>query len=156
MRALAIIASIAILVSLFLSWTGPALAGLSVSPWDVIRSLQPDVEALRSFVRSSPVELVAFIATFVLAALFLLLVLFNLPSRLVGMIGGGLGVGLTGWTIWGIHNGASSLPVPVSLDIGNAADLSRGITELAGHGAWAWAGGSAILLLAALVGWDRR
>ncbi len=156
LRALSILSAIAILVSLFLSWTGPALPIPAVTPWDLISALKPDVEALRSFIASSPGELVAFLATFALAAVFLVLVLFNLPSRLIGLLGGGLGVGLTGWTVWKISKGASDLPVPANLDIGKANDIVRAVTDLAGPGAWAWFAGSALLLLAALIGWDRR
>ncbi|NPD16882.1 hypothetical protein HOY34_16945 [Xinfangfangia sp. D13-10-4-6] len=156
MRALAILASISMIVSLFLSWTGPALAGISISPWNLFRSLQPDVETFRSFVTASPIELVVFLATFILAALFLLLVLFNIPARLIGLIGGGAGVGLMGWILWNLNKGDQPLPVPVNIDLGKAADLNHAITQLAGYGAWAWAGGAALLLLASLVGWDRR
>lgn len=156
MRALSILSAIAILVSLLLTWTGPALPMPPVTPWDLIRSLEPDVEALRNFVSNSPGELVAFLATFVLAALFLCLVLFNLPSRVIGLLGGGLGVGLVGWTVWNISKGNAGLPVPVNVDIGKANEIAEAVTQLAGPGAWAWAGGSVLLLLASLIGWDRR
>lgn len=156
MRALSILSAIAILVSLFLSWTGPALPIPKVTPWDLLRTLQPDVDALRSFVTASPGELIAFLATFVLAAVFLALVLFNLPSRLIGLLGGGLGVGLVGWAVWNISRGASALPLPVNVDLGKANEIARAVTELAGPGAWAWAAGSLLLLLSAMVGWDRR
>lgn len=156
MRAIAILAAAAMIVSLFLPWIRPEIAGAGLTPWDLLRALEPDVQAIRDFIARSPAELVAFLASFVLAALFLALVLFNIPSRLIALLAGGLGVGLIGYTAWQIRNGAARLPVPVEADFSDGQQIVDLLSRIPGTGAWVWAGGAFVLLLAGLIGFARR
>ncbi len=65
-------------------------------PWDLIKGLDPTVETAQQLVETAPPELLAFLASFVLAALFLVLALVNLPSRLLALLAGGTASGLVG------------------------------------------------------------
>ncbi|VDC31372.1 hypothetical protein XINFAN_02868 [Pseudogemmobacter humi] len=156
MRAIAILSAAAMIVSLFLPWIRPEITGTGLTPWELIRALDPDVQAMRDFVGRSPVELVALFASIALAALFLALVLFNIPSRLIALLAGGLGVGLIGYTAWQIRNGAARLPVRVEVDFSDGGQIADLLTRIPGTGAWIWAGGSLVLLMAGLIGFARR
>jgi hypothetical protein len=156
MRALAILAAAAMVFSLFLSWLNPAqTGGLGFIPWDLVRNLDPSAESLQRFVTQAPPELLAFLATFALAALFLVLAILGLPSRLVAFLAGGTAAGLVGYGVLQARDGLLNvgLPVPAGNDLQAMANQAAG---LMGVGAWAWAGGAALLLLSALIGFGSR
>lgn len=154
MRALALLASAAMVVSLFLPWLSSALPGAGFVPWDLVRALNPDLDTVQRFVTESPAELVAFMATFPLAALFLVLTVIGLPSRLLALVTGGLATGIVVLGLWRAREGVQNLGLP--LPSGQSLqDTARAVADVMGYGAWAWAGGAVILLLAGLVGFRR-
>lgn len=154
MRALALLASAAMVVSLFLPWLSSALPGAGFVPWDLVRALNPDLQTVQRFVTESPGELVAFLATFPLAALFLVLTVVGLPSRLLALVTGGLATGIVGLGLWRAREGVQNLGLP--LPSGESIqDTAKALSEVMGYGAWAWAGGAVILLLAGLAGFRR-
>lgn len=155
MRALAILAAAAMVISLFLPWLGEAVPGARFVPFDLMRNLNPDLETAQRFVRESPAELVAFMATFALAALFVVLAVVGLASRLLAVLAGGLAVGIAGYGYLRLRNGALDLGLPLPADA-SPENLLRAATEVLGLGAWAWIGGAALLLLAGLAGFGRR
>ncbi|MBE2278075.1 MAG: hypothetical protein IAE87_17465 [Rhodobacteraceae bacterium] len=155
MRALAVLAAAAMVVSLFLPWLGTTLPGARFVPWDLIRNLNPDLDTAQRFVVESPGELVIFLATFVLAALFVVLSLIGLASRLLAVLTGGLAVGIVAYGYVRLRDGAIDLGLPLPVN-GTAEDLLRLSTDILGMGAWAWIGGAAVLLVAGLVGFGRR
>lgn len=156
MRALAILAAAAMVFSLFLSWLNPAqTGGLTFIPFDLVKNIDPDAETLQRFVTEAPPALLAFLATFVLAGLFLILAVVGAPSRLLALLGGGTAAGLVGYGVLQARDGALNLglPVPSGNDLQAMAEQAA---NLMGMGAWAWAGGAVLLLLAGLVGFGSR
>lgn len=154
MRAFAILAALAMIVSLFLPWVNGGAFGFSATPLDMIRALKPDLGMIGDLLQSAPWEAIAFLATFLLAALFLLLLLFNLPSRLVGFLAGGVGVGLVLGTAWQIRNKTSEFSA-LGLDFSRPSDTLSQLTQILGIGAWAWGIGALVLLLTTLIGYRR-
>lgn len=156
MRALAILAAAAMVFSLFLSWLNPAqTGGLSFVPWDLVKNLDPDAETLQRFATEAPPALLAFLASFALAALFLVLAILGLPSRLLALLAGGTAAGLVGYGVMQARDGAVNLglPIPGGNDLQAMAEQAA---NLMGMGAWAWGTGAVVLLLAALIGFGAR
>lgn len=156
MRALSLLAAAAMVVSLFLPWLSAGATGVSFVPFDLVRGLDPDVDAVRDFVTGAPPLLLAFLASFLLAALFVLGSVVGLPSRLLAFLAGGTAVGTVGYAFWQAREGALStgLPVPSTNDL---SEIGNAAVQIMGMGAWAWGVGALVLLLAGLVGLgDRR
>ncbi len=155
MRAIAILAAIAMVAGLFLPWLNPQTAGLRLVPWDIVKGLEPDVDTARRFVSDSPPELLVFLATFVLAGLFAALAIVGAPSRLLAFLAGGGAVGITAYAALQLKDQAQALGLPVpSPD--NLAEFARSAPDFFGMGALAWAGGAVLLLLTALIGFRSR
>ncbi|MEZ5796703.1 MAG: hypothetical protein R3D63_03950 [Paracoccaceae bacterium] len=156
MRMIALLASAAMVVSLFLPWLNPALGAGGFVPWDLVKNIDPDAETLKKFVTEAPPLLLVFLATFPLAALFALLALVGAPVRLLALLAGGGAIGLIGYALWKLRDQATAMGIPLPTTE-NLTDYAKASTDVFGYGAFAWAGGAAILLLAALVGFgDRR
>ena len=155
MRAIAILAALAMVAGLFLPWLNPETAGVRLVPWDLLKSLEPTVETAQKFVSESPVELLAFLATFVLAALFGLLAMLGAPSRLLAFLAGGGAVGFVAFGALKLKDKAAVLGIPVP-EPDKLADFARSIPEVFGLGAMAWGAGALVLLLTALVGYGER
>lgn len=155
MRALAILAAAAMVISLFLPWLAPGVPGARFVPWDLMRNLNPDLETARRFVTESPAELVAFMATFALAGLFAVLAVAGMASRLLALAAGGLAVGIVAYGYLRLRNGALDLGVALPAEA-SPENLLRTASEVLGMGAWAWAGGAVVLLLTGLSGFARR
>ena len=151
MRALAILAAIAMVVGLFLPWMNPETSGLRLVPWDMLKDIDLTAEAAQKFATESPPELLAFLATFALAALFALLALVGAPSRLLAFLAGGGAVGIVGYGWLKMKDQIAALGIPLDLT-GDPMALVQSAPEVLGMGAFAWAGGALILLLAALIG----
>lgn len=154
MRAIAILAAIAMVAGLFMPWLKPQVVGLSLVPWDVAKELDPNVETLQKLASDSP-ALLAFLATFALAALFLALAILGAPSRMLAFLAGGGAVGMMAYAVLRLGDRAASLGLPRPT-VDNLGDLARRLPEVAGAGAMAWAGGAAVLLLTALIGFPSR
>lgn len=155
MRALALLAAAAMVVSLFLPWLNLGQIGTGFVPWDLIKNLDPDADALTRFASDSPPALLVFLATFALAALFLVLSVLGLPSRLLALLTGGAAAGVVGFVFLRARQGVLDLGVPVPSG-NDLSELGNQATNLMGLGAWAWGGGAVILLLAGLIGFGRR
>lgn len=144
------------LASLFLTWFTPGTPGLNFAPRDLIGGLQPDLEGVQSFISQSPIAVTLFLASFVLAALFLVLTLFDMPSRLLALAAGGLGLGMIGWTGWRIWQGGLKNPLPPELGLNDGGEILKFAADIMGYGAWAWSGGALLLFIAGLTGFVRR
>ncbi|MFZ1339123.1 MAG: hypothetical protein WAT25_19075 [Paracoccaceae bacterium] len=156
MRALALVAAIAMVASLFLPWLNPGTSGIRLVPWDMLKELELSADGLRTFATDSPPELLAFLATFALAALFGLLTLIGAPSRLLAFLAGGGALGFLGYGLLQMKDqaAAAGIPVPGTDDL---AEFAKSAPEIFGMGAFAWAGGALVLFFAALIGFgDRR
>ena len=152
MRAIAILAAIAMVAGLFLPWLNPGL--VRFVPWDLAKELEPSLETLQRLATDAP-ELLAFLATFALAGLFLLLALIGAPSRALAFLAGGGAVAMVVYALLRLRDQAAALGLPLpSAD--TLGDFARRLPEVAGTGAMAWAGGGAVLLLAALIGFPSR
>ena len=155
MRALAILSSIAMVVSLFLSWMKPAIFGGGLVPWDMLKQMDFSTDSLRMVAENSPPEGLVFAATFVLAALFAVLAILGLASRLLALLAGGGAIGLLVYGALTFKNqaAAAGLPMPGT---GDLADMAKGMVEILGPGAYAWAGGALVLLFTGLIGFGAR
>lgn len=155
MRAISLLAAAAMVVSLFLPWLASSVPGGGLVPWEVVRGIGPDMDAIADFLSGAPPLLLAFSVTFVLAALFLLLAIVGLSLRILAFATGALSAGIVAYLLWTIREeaAASGLPIPADLDPGRILELAR--TTL-GLGAWAWGAGALVLLLAGLTGFGRR
>ncbi len=156
MRALAILAAIAMVVGLFLPWLNPETSAGRLVPWDMVKGLDLSVDGLKTFATSSAPVFLAFLATFALAALFGVLALLGAPSRLLAFLAGGGAIGLLGYALLKMKEQAAGL----GISLPGAADLvefAKASPQVFGMGAFAWAGGALVLLFCALIGFgDRR
>lgn len=155
MRALALIAALAMVAGFFLPWFNGDTTGLRFVPWDLVKQLEPSVETAQRFVTESPPQLVAFLATFLVAAVFALLSLLGAPSRLLAFLAGGGVAGLLGFAVVKMKDQIQALGLPLP-STETMSDFAARAPEVFGIGAFAWAGGGVLLLLAALVGFGRR
>lgn len=155
MRALAILAAIAMVVGLFMPWLNPETSGIRLVPWDLLKSVDPNLEAAKKFASDNPPELLAFLATFALAALFGLLALIGAPSRLLAFLAGGGAVGMVGYAWLKMQDQFAAFGIPEALTSDPMAFV-RSSPDIFGMGAFAWAGGAVILLFAALIGFGDR
>lgn len=154
MRAIAILAALAMVVGMFLPWLNPQISGTSFAPWDLVKELEPSVETVTKMAKDAP-ELLAFLATFAVAALFLVLAVFGMPIRSLAFLAGGGAVAMTAYAFLQLKGKAASLGLPIPSSE-NLADLVPKIPDYLGIGAMAWGGGSVILLLTALIGFPSR
>jgi hypothetical protein len=155
MRFIAIFAALAMVAGLFLPWLNPETAGLRLVPWDIVKGLEPDLETAQRFASESPPELLVYLATFALAGLFAALAMLGLPSRLLAFLAGGGAVGIVAYAYLRLKDQALALGLPLpSAD--NLSEFAKSAPEVFGTGAFAWAGGAVLLLLAALVGFRAR
>lgn len=155
MRAIAILAALAMVAGLFLPWLNPETAGARLLPWDILKGLEPTVETAQDFVKNSPPELLGFLSTFVLAGLFALLAMLGAPSRLLALLAGGGAVGVVAYAVLRMKDQIQALGLPVpSMD--SLPDFVQTAPEVFGMGAFAWAGGALLLFLLGLVGFPRR
>jgi hypothetical protein len=144
-RPLALIAAAAMAGSFFLPWL-PSPLGADLVPWDAFQGL--DSAQIQDFVFSLPPEGMAFLASFVLAALLVLLGLMGASPRLLIFVTGAIPVGMVGWALYLAVNRGNAFGLPVS-----STDVMQIAQELAGQlgiGAWAWIGGGALLFLIGL------
>lgn len=150
-RPLALLCSAAILASIFLPWFTTALGGALV-PWDIVRPL--NAEQMQEAVRSAPPEVMVFLGSFALAALFLLLALIGQESKLLAFLTGAIPAGLVAWVVLSASNRVELSGLPIRS--GDLSQLLEQATEVLGPGAWAWGGGAALLLLLGLFDPGRR
>lgn len=138
--------------SLFLPWlNGPLDAG--TVPWELLRQL--DRSQIEQMLSDLPPEMMAFVGSFVLAALLVLLGFMGSAPRLLVLLTGAIPAGLLGWGVYNATQaaGRTSLPIPNGA---NLWDVLEGLTNIMGSGAWTWAGGGAALLLIGLFSPARR
>jgi len=154
MRAIAILAALAMVAGLFLPWLNPNISGLGFVPWDLVKDLEPSVDTVKTLADRAP-ELLGFLATFVLAALFLLLAILGAPSRALAFLSGGSAVGMVGYAWMQLKGTATAYGIPMP-DAENMADYAGRIPEIFGTGAMAWSGGGVVLLLCGLIGFPSR
>lgn len=151
-RPLTMLCAALMLGSLFLPWfSGPL--GEGTVPWDLLQQLnRAQIEQALS---DLPPESLAFLGSFVLAAILVLLGLMGSAPRLLALLTGGIVVGLVGWAAFSATRAAgnSSLPIPEGEDIWQ---ILQDLSQLLGVGAWAWLGGGGVLLLLGLFSPGRR
>jgi|GEM_PF-1938097 len=155
MRAIAILAAIAMVASLFLSWLSPTIAGpVGAVPWDMLKQMQWNGDTLKSFVDSAPPELWVLVSTFVFAALFAVLAILGAASRLLALLAGGGVLGLLAYAALNLDKIVpGGMPVPSS---GDLMELLKVLPDFVGPGAFAWVGGALVLFLSGLIGFGSR
>lgn len=150
-RLLAFLSAAAIIGSLFLSWVSSAL-GDSLVPWQSVQSMGED--RIRTLLDDAPPEVLVFLASFALAAVFLLMTLIGRESKILAILTGALPVGLVAWGVWSASTQIEFAGLPVSS--GDLRDLLAQALRVLGPGAWAWIGGGVLLLLLGLLDPGRR
>ncbi|MDQ2064875.1 hypothetical protein Q9295_00685 [Xinfangfangia sp. CPCC 101601] len=154
MRAIAILAALAMVGGLFFPWLKSSVPELGIVPWEMVKLLEPDLKTVQDMASHSP-ELLAFLSTFALAALFAVLAMIGLPSRLLAFLAGGGAVAMVAYGVFQLQDQARAMGLPIpSSD--NIAELLPRLTDFLGLGAMLWAGGAAVLFLTALIGFPSR
>ena len=143
-RPLALVCAALMLGSLFLPWMSGPFGGMV--PWDAIKELQAD--RIGDMLGDLPPEGMAFVASFVLAAVMVLLGLMGSAPRILALLTGGIPVGLVGWGIFQAMQSGGTSGLPVSGD--DIAQVLQELSQLIGIGAWAWLGGGFVLLVMGL------
>jgi len=149
LRPLALLCAAAILASLFL----PRLTthfGESLVPWATTGSLNSD--QIQDLARNAAPGDFVFLASFALAANFLLMALIGQESKSLAFLTGGAAVGLVARAILSASNRVDFAGLPVSS--GDLSEMFVQASELPGPGAWAWIGGA--LLVPGLLNPGRR
>lgn len=159
MRALSLIAALAIVISLFLPTL--AMPGGGPTPWNFISSIEPSLQGIVTFVRQSPIGLLALVVSFILPAVFILVTAFIGPVRGLAVLAGALPMALTAYAVWQLYRqNAAFSQLTAGLDLGDAgaslANLPQIALQVFGYGAWAWLIGAMILLLTGLVGFAQK
>jgi hypothetical protein len=150
-RPLPMLSAAAMLASLFLPWLAGPL-GKETVPWNALKSL--DGTQLGDIASNLPPEGMAFVASFVLAAILLLLGLMGSTPRLISLITGAIPVGLVAWGLYSVSQQGSAAGLPISG--GSLSDMLQEMSNLLGPGAWAWLGGGTMLLALGLFSPGRR
>lgn len=152
MRAIATLSAAAMVVSLFLPWL--SVPGAGFVPWDLIRGLEPDIGTLRTLDAEPLAGLLAFLASFLLAAVFVVLAIIGRPSRILALLAGGLAIAVVVLSVTRWQKSALSLDLPGGLQVGitdaGAWQLLENLRAVMGAGAWAWAVGALLLFLAGM------
>ena len=159
MRILAILAAAAMVASLFLPWMSLApLAPGGLVPWDLVKEIDLSMDGLRQLTATLPWQALLLLATFPLAALFLLLALVGLPVRLLAIVAGGIPIAAIAYAIWDAYSDAQSAAAVLGVEVptGDLVGVLRSATEHLSFGAWAWGVGAIILFLTGLIGYGRR
>lgn len=144
-RQLALLCSIAILASLFLPWIITPI-GNNLVPWDALPVF--DRGSVEAYLREATPERLAFLGSFVLAALFFLLVMVGREKRSLAFLTGIIPMVLAGMAIWHDRERLGFAAME-----GTMAEVNTLIAEASavlGPGGWAWIGGAALLFLLGL------
>ncbi|HLQ19021.1 MAG TPA: hypothetical protein VK146_08575 [Tabrizicola sp.] len=141
-RPLALLCAAAILAGLFLPWVVTPL-GSNISPWEALPAF--DSASVQTYLRDAPNEVLLFLISFALAALFLLLSLFGLERRWLAFLTGASIVGLSGLLVWRMREALGLLEPQWTSE--EASRLLAAASDVLGTGGWAWVGGGLVLLL---------
>jgi hypothetical protein len=141
-RNLVLLLAAGIVISLFMPWLN-APVGPSMVPWDVLS--QMDTTNLNE----APPLLLAFIASFALAALLLVLCLTNSEHKLMAVVTGALPLGLLAFVLFQASEELTNLglPQPQTSDL---AQLAEQMMQVFGFGAFIYFGCAALLFLISL------
>jgi hypothetical protein len=144
-RQIALLCAIAILASLFLPWIVTPL-GTNLAPWDALPAFEQS--AVNEYLRGAPPETLAFLASFALAALFVVASIFGQEKRSLAFLTGLVPLVLAGMAIWRERERLGFAQLE-----GTMAEVNAMIAEASavlGTGGWAWIGGAALLFLLGL------
>jgi hypothetical protein len=144
-RMLAMLAALAMLASLFLTWTSPSL-GTTLVPWDVVSGLTREEAELQ--VRTASPEFLAILASFALAALFVLAAVIGLERRWLALLTGLAPLGVVAWTLYRARETMVAGGLPAGAQ--EMLDFASQSYQTLGTGTLAWLGGAAVLLLLGL------
>lgn len=144
-RPIAVLCALAVLAALFLPWVATPL-GSGQSPWEALPAFDP--ATAQDYLRAAPPEVLAFLASFALAALFLFFSLVGLTLRSLAFLTGATVVGLAGTLVWRARE-ALGLMEP-DWTSAEASRLFAAASDVLGPGGWAWIGGGVLLLLLGL------
>jgi hypothetical protein len=141
-RQLALLCALAILASLFLPWVTTPI-GSNLVPWDALPAFERP--AIETYVREASPQVLVYLGSFLLAALFVLLSLFGQETRLVALLTGALPVGLVGWAVYSVREQLNLAEFDLTGE--EMWALFQQASDALGAGGWAWIGGAALLFL---------
>jgi hypothetical protein len=144
MNPLTIVFGAALAASYFLPWVEGGFSPQSLNPQPTLQYLQ-----------ESPPFLLAFLGTFVLAALVALLSLFGARVRLLTLLAALLPFGLAGYALWTAPQLLERYGMP-PITSTNLSVIFDQMKAVAGMGVYAWFGGALGLFLAFLFAPERR
>lgn len=144
-RQIALLCAIAILASLFLPWIVTPI-GSNIVPWDALPVF--DRASVETYLTDAPPEKLAFLASFALAALFVVASIFGQEKRSLAFLTGIGPLVLAGMAIWRERERLGFAQMEGTMDDVNA--MIAEASAVLGTGGWAWIGGAALLFLLAL------
>jgi hypothetical protein len=142
LRNLVLVLAGAIFASLFMPWINAPIGG-SLVPWDILTQIDPDD------LKNAPPVLLAFIVSFALAALLVVLCLTNSENKFVAFVTGALPFGLLAFVVFQASEELTGLglPQPQTDDLGQ---LGEQLLQVFSFGAFTYFGCALILLLISL------
>ena len=151
-KPLVLLLAAAMVASLFFPWVATP-AGNTMVPWEFIRQIKPD-QAL-DVLKQSPPEVWALAASFVLAALLVVMCLIGIEGKFFAMLTGIVPLGLVGYGFYKGANAANELGVP-RLNLSDWQGILDQISRTFGPGLYAWLGGAAVLFVISFLDPGRR
>jgi hypothetical protein len=151
MRGLAILGAAAMLAGGALPWVDLGL-GVEMQPFDALSRAWSD------FGIQMPREMAVLAASFVLAALTLLLALVAMPHRGVTFLAGALPWGYLGWQVWRAEDRVGQVGLSLSDFRGGLDQAWAALREVAMLGLYLYWLGAAAVLIAGIIGfgWSGR
>lgn len=144
-RQIALLCAIAMLASLFLPWIVSPL-GANIVPWDALPAFEQS--AVNDYLRAAPPETLAFLASFALAALFVVASVVGQEKRSLAFLTGLIPLVLAGMAIWNARERLGFAEMEGTMEDVNA--MIAEASAVLGTGGWAWIGGAALLFLLGL------
>lgn len=145
-RILALLCAGLMLGSIVLPWFAVPF-GDDFVPYDALGQLNSD--QINQLLSDMPPEVMAFLGSFVMAAVMLILGFMGSTPKIVAIITGALPVGLVAWAIFSGANEVSAAGFDIPSD--NIMEFLKQISEFIGVGAWIWIGSGVTLLVLGLL-----
>lgn len=151
-KPLVLLLAAAMVASLFLPWLATPL-GNTLVPWETIRQIDPD--QAWDLLKQAPAEIWVFTASFVFAAVLVVMCLLGIEGKLFAILTGALPLGLVGYGIYNGQNAVNRLGLP-QLRLQDWQGMLDQISRSFGPGLYAWLGGAAVLFIISFLDPGRR
>lgn len=141
-RQIALLAALAMLAGLFLPWIVTPI-GSNLAPWDALPAFERG--PVEDYVRNATPEVLVFLGSFLLAALFVVVSIVGQEKRSLAFLTGIGPVGLAGYLIWQNREALALAELEYTME--EATQYVAQASAILGTGGWIWIGGAVVLLL---------